>query len=141
MTDHRTILNEHDALDTLLRDLRVVSTWSIHLLQQRKVRSQLAGDLRALKEYLLRHFATEESGSYLEEISVRQPSARAALLELHQEHSVFLDQVTSLEESCMEHDEDAYVPGDLAARLVELLDMLKRHESRETALLQEVFSL
>jgi Hemerythrin HHE cation binding domain len=140
MSDHRTILDEHKGLDLLVRDLRIVCTWRMELLQQHKVRVKLAQDVRALKDRLRHHFATEESGSYLEEISNRKPSARKTLVELHGEHMMFLNQLTEVEKSCAEYDQEAIVTPALS-QLLDVLDMLKLHEQRETALIQEVFSV
>jgi|GEM_PF-6632072 len=141
MSDHKVILDEHKGLDLLLRDLRVVCAWDINILHQHQVRVKLAQDLRALKAKLRQHFATEETGSYLEEISSRKPAARATLIELHSEHIAFLQELTAVEKGCVEYEEDAMVHPDLTEKLLHVLDMLKLHERRETALIQEVFSV
>ena len=140
MSDHKVILNDHKALDFLLRDLRIVCTWDMALIQQHTVRVKLAQDIRKLKDSLRRHFATEESGAYLEEITIRRPSARNELLELHKQHVPFLNRLTDIEEDCNEHDRDAISPENLTVRISTLLDMLKSHEQQETALLQQVFA-
>ena len=134
MSDHKVILNEHDVL---LRDLRTVSHWEADLLRERKVRLQLARDLHSLQVRLRRHFSTEESGAYLAEISSRKPSARATLQALHNEHGMLLDLLSNLENACLDQDYEA--GAQLAERLGQWLDMLKLHERRETALIQDVF--
>jgi hemerythrin HHE cation binding domain-containing protein len=141
MSDHKTVLNDHVQLDALLRDLRIVCSWEPGVIQQYDVRARLANDIRALKDQLRRHFATEESGSYLEEITSRKPDARKTLLELHSEHIPFLNLLTGVEKGCTEYDEKAGGEPDLQIKLRHVLDLLKLHEQRETALIREVFSI
>jgi len=140
MTNHKTILDDHRQLDILLRDLRVVCAWEASIVQQHSVRAKLANDVRALKDRLRHHFATEESGAYLEEISIRKPDARKLLLELHSEHLPFLHLLTAVEKDCMERDKEGAGSPDLQIKLLHVLDLLKMHEQRETALIREVFS-
>jgi hypothetical protein len=138
MTDHKVILEDHVELGELVRDLRLICAWKTDVLKIQAVRVKLAKDIRALKDQLRRHFATEESGNYLQEISIRKPEARKILLQLHSEHVPFLHMLTGVEEACMEHEPDVETP-DLTVKLLHVLDLLKLHEQRETALIREVF--
>ncbi len=138
MSGHRIILEEHERLDILLRDLRTVSHWETDILQERKVLLQLARDLRSLQARLREHFSTEETGAYMSEISDRKPSARAELQALHNEHGMFLDLLVSLENACLEENH-AGGAAAIRLRLGQLLDLLKLHERRETALIHDVF--
>lgn len=139
MSDHKVILDDHQQLGVLLRDLRSVSHWSSDLLRESSVRRKLARDLHSLQARLRQHFSVEESGNYLEEISNRKPAARATLRSLHDEHGMILSLLSDLESACLGMDDGAGAPGAIQQRLGQLLDMLKLHERRETALIKEVF--
>lgn len=141
MGNHKQVMEEHAQLDVLLRDLRVVSVWSPHLLQDEKVRSKLAMDLASLRIRLMEHFETEESGSYMEEICSRKPSAGETLQSFHLEHKVFLQLVDFMENVCGKGDLPDSDYGEMLRKMSWLLDILKAHEQRETALIKEVFEI
>lgn len=139
MSDHKVVLDEHERLEVLVRDLRMVSNWEPDLLKAETVRRRLAGDLESLQVRLREHFDTEESGSYLDEIRSRNPSAAVILKQVQQEHGVMLERLSALQGACTGAGEGSGAPEAIQQRLTEILDMLHRHERRETALINEVF--
>ncbi len=139
MSDHKLVLEEHERLDILLRDLRTISKWNPELLQLEKVRVKLGQDLQSLEVRLREHFDTEESGYYLEEISGRKSGAGNALLALQAEHPVFLRILSEIQDQCRQKETDPSLDEKLLKKLSQLLKWLKVHEAKENALIQEVF--
>jgi len=134
------ILNDHQHLDGLLRDLRVVSGWNPALFLEPSVRARLLRDLGALHARLVSHFAIEERGSYLAEIGQRRPAARPKLEKLHAEHRALLDQVEGVLNLCNASPlEGKFDRFDFQRNLLALLNALHEHERQETLLIQEVF--
>ncbi len=139
VSTHEDVLNEHARLDVLLRDLRAISESDAELLQVKQVRVKLAQHLHSLKVRLREHFDTEESGSYMDEIQDRKPSAVDTLTALQAEHPIFLELVSSLEAASQGQDLRLDACHEVLNKLSWMLDLLKHHEERENALIKEVF--
>ncbi|MEW6776602.1 MAG: hemerythrin domain-containing protein [Bdellovibrionota bacterium] len=139
MTHSQEILDDHQQLDGLLRDLRVVSNWEPGHFQNPSVLAQLGKDLHSLYVRLEAHFAIEEKGHYLTEVMRRRPQARPALETLHAEHPELLGRVRSLQAFLESSGPASRNPRTLKRELLFVLDRLKDHERKETRLLQEVF--
>lgn len=139
MSMHSIVLDEHDHLDVVLRRLRVVCGWNTDLLLSNEVREKLAKDLQLLTLLLLKHFETEESGAYFEEIRSRSESAAGKLKALQSQHPLFLDLIKAIEQRCGEVRDKSTGYDDVQTMLGSMLNLLKRHEQQENSLLQEVF--
>ena len=138
MESAKGVLKEHQDLNILVRDLGKVAQWEVTLLLEQSVRERLHGDLHEICIQLERHFATEEAGHYLEEIGRRHPAARDELISLHDEHPRLMSLFSKARDHCKGQLEQA--PEVLQALLLEAIQLLRRHEQRETALVQKVFA-
>ena len=134
----KSVLREHQDLNILVRDLGKVAQWEVTLLLEVSVRERLHADLHELCVQLERHFAIEEAGHYLEEIGRRHPAARDELVALHDEHPRLMDLFSKARDYCEGKLHQG--PEVLQALLLEAIQLLRRHEQRETALVQKVFA-
>ena len=141
MKNHIAVLNDHERLNVLLKDLRVVSHWDANLLQEMQVRIKLSFELQSLKQLLQRHFETEESGAYMDEIRSRAPSAAVPLRKLQAEHPLLLEKLSELNSTCIQKELMAAALVELLQELTSILDLLKQHEAKETELIKSVFQV
>lgn len=137
MESAKGVLQEHEDLNVLVRDLSKVSRWDATLLLEEPVSRRLRADLHSICVQLQRHFETEEAGHYLEEIGHRNPEARDELKSLHDEHPRLMARF----QKAREHFESALhqAPEVFQELLLEAIQLLRRHEARETALVKKVF--
>lgn len=95
----------------------------------------LVADLSRLCEHLREHFALEEDDGYLHEVVGQRPDLQSRADRLQRQHGLLLAEGEALIRQLL----GARVPHDTLARLVRLLEALRRHEIAEHDLFQEAF--
>lgn len=101
----------------------------------RTLSDALVEGLSRLCERLREHFALEEEGGYLHEVVAERPELQSRAERLQRQHAILLGEGATL----ARHLLGAQAPHDTLARLVRLLEALRRHEIAEHDLFQEAF--
>jgi len=101
--------------------------------------SSLSAQLVSLHRQISQHFRDEDGAGVLERLAERYPRASRKLDALRAEHDTLSSELQQIVAASMAYAE-AKVPDDprLRERTRSLLDSIARHESEETALIQEL---
>ena len=90
---------------------------------------------RQQKGRLREHFQHEEEGDYLHDVLVRRPGLQGQVARLQSQHGTFLSEGDALSRALL----GERAPRDWPARVVRLLEGLRRHEIAEVDLMQRAF--
>lgn len=141
---YREALEEH-------RRLREMNAQLIEFLEQPRPEpddpaahewaSTLSARLVALHRQVSLHFRDEDGAGVLSKLAVRYPWASNRLEALRNEHDSIAGDLQEIVSASMAYAE-AKTPDDprLRSRTRDLLEAIKRHESEETSLIQELVS-
>lgn len=131
--DAGALSGEHDALRREAAELLSLAEhgWTL----DRPMRDALVERLKRLCDRLREHFQHEEAGDYLHEVLVRRPSLQAQVARLQGQHALFLREGDALSRALL----GERAPRDWPARVVRLLEGLRRHELAEVDLMQRAF--
>ena len=128
----RLVANDH----VLRREATGLLVLAEHgLALDRTLSDALVERLERLCDHLREHFALEEEGGYLQEVIDRRPGLQSRVAGLRRQHAAFLGEGAALSHHLL----GARVPHDALARVVRLLEALRRHEIAEHDLLQQAF--
>jgi hypothetical protein len=99
-----------------------------------------ASTLGTFRHHLLCHFAWEEHGGYMEPVIRHDPKQASVVASLKQDHEDLRNRSDALYWDTIRaaYGEEGDTTA-LARRLHDLIDRIHRHETRENALVQEVF--
>jgi hypothetical protein len=131
------IMRDHRALHVLLDRARALSRAPLEALPKQRWLSVLDHEVRSLTTALERHFALEERGGYLREVTQRRPRFERQIHDLAAQHAVFRGQLGGLARGLS----TAPDVGAAQAQLDQLLSELEAHEHAENELLQAAASV
>lgn len=133
VVDYTAVHREHAALRQEATDLLSLAEhgWTL----DRRMRGELVERLARLCDHLRQHFRTEEAGGYLHDVLVRRPGLQMRVATLQRQHGAFLVEGDVLAAALL----GERPPRDWPARLVRLLEGLRRHEVAEVDLMQQAF--
>jgi iron-sulfur cluster repair protein YtfE (RIC family) len=136
-TSFSTMLEEHRELMGRIAELR---EWINQVSQLGTPRMGELGDrIQPLRDELARHFADEEQNGYLAEALAAAPRFTREAQELQAEHAEFLTQLDDLIARLHELEPPFASWQEACRKLEAILGRLRRHEGRETALVQSAF--
>jgi hypothetical protein len=90
--------------------------------------------LSELRDDLALHFALEEAGPYFGAVVRERPSLGHGITELQHEHLALLERLDTLSPMA----DDPRRSAELAGAILDLIGEFRRHEHKETELLQEL---
>lgn len=125
--------SEHELLRREAAELLLLAEhgWTL----DRPMRDALVERLKRLCDRLREHFQHEEEGDYLHDVLVRRPGLQGQVARLQSQHGTFLSEGDALSRALL----GERAPRDWPARVVRLLEGLRRHEIAEVDLMQRAF--
>ncbi len=97
--------------------------------------------LEALLVNLRRQFELEEKGGYLEDVLDRYPNWHPQVVHLSQQHALLRQQLCEARNRIAKLPAGAPIAQEIQRQLVDWMKTYREHRCRETALIQDAFSL
>ena len=134
------IQEEHDSLKETMAAIRSdlesdereadFSNWRLNFVWR----------LRDFQNALLKHFDLEEDGGFMQELVAVSPGCTARVALLKQEHEDIIPRLNELTDELKEMTSRQPITlNRIAAGLIDLFDLLERHEAAERELIQDVY--
>jgi iron-sulfur cluster repair protein YtfE (RIC family) len=130
---------EHRQLHARLDEIRqLLRRAPANQLESQRVR--FVELLYALRDFLHRHFVTEDRGGYLEEAGARVPRLSARIAAIERQHVALANQLGELIEQAEEAAPTPTAWHGLSAAFFDFRRQLLAHEASEHRILQEGFN-
>lgn len=134
---YETLLGEHRELMAHINELR---EWVKEVGDYGRPRfGELGNRLEPLRDELLQHFAEEEEGGYLAEALAQEPRFAREAEELKLQHAEFQGDLNAFIERLHESEPPFESWQRACSDFEDILARIRRHEGRETAIVQAAF--
>jgi len=135
---HDLLLSEHRELSKHISDLR--EWW----LQRDEIGEpnflEMSSRIRKLSELLEAHFRHEEQGGYLKVAITAAPRFAEDAEELKLQHAEFLDSIEKFAKKLAYASREQLSWQQVGSEFEEFIERLKKHEAKETKILQSAFA-
>ena len=134
------IQEEHDSLKETIAAIRSDLESDTREADFANWRLNFVWRLRDFQNALLKHFDLEEDGGFMQELVAVSPGCTARVALLKQEHEDIIPRLNELTDELKEMTSRQPITlNRIAAGLIDLFDLLERHEAAERELIQDVY--
>ena len=134
------VQEEHDSLKETMAAIRSDLESDARNADFANWRLNFVWRLRDFQSALLKHFDLEEDGGFMEELVAVSPGCTARVALLKQEHEDIIPRLNELTDELKEMTSKQPITLNwVAAGLIDLFDLLERHEAAERELIQDVY--
>jgi hypothetical protein len=134
------IQEEHDSLKETMAAIRSDLESNARDADFASWRLNFVWRLRDFQNALLKHFDLEEDGGFMEELVAVSPGCTARVALLKQEHENIIPRLNELTDELKEmKSRQPITLNRVAAGLIDLFEVLERHEAAERELIQDVY--
>ena len=134
------VQEEHDSLKETMAAIRSDLESDARNADFANWRLNFVWRLRDFQSALLKHFYLEEDGGFMEELVAVSPGCTARVALLKQEHEDIIPRLNELTDELKEMTSKQPITLNwVAAGLIDLFDLLERHEAAERELIQDVY--